>query len=171
MIKGQDSIDFMTGVFDKAEALKMKKRVVITYIVEGEGGGSWQLVVDNGTFEFTQGNNISPVTATVTYQDAESFYKLVTGEMSGVKGYASGAIKFEGPANILVSLGKVFNPKKKKSPIDSTPALKDGDVTGQDSIDFMTAVFDREEALKLKKKASINLQGPRRKRRYLAACS
>ena len=71
MVTGQDSIDFMKGAFSKEEALKIKKRVVITYIVEGEGGGVWQLVVDNGTFEFTSGDGITPVTATVTYRDAE----------------------------------------------------------------------------------------------------
>ena len=111
MVTGQDAIDFMISAFSKEEALKLKKRVVITYIVPGDGGGTWQLVVENGEVEFTEGDAISPVTATVNYKNAEVFYKLVTGEMSGVRGYASGAIKFEGPPNVLVSLGKVFNPK------------------------------------------------------------
>ena len=160
MVTGQDAIDFMTGVFSREEALKLKKRVVVTYIVEGDGGGTWQLTVADGTFEFSDGDGISPVTATVVYKDAESCYKLVTGEMSGVKGYATGAIKFEGPANILVSLGKVFNPKKKAAKEGAAPPLKEGPVTGQDSIDFMTAVFDREEALKLKKKSVLTYRVP-----------
>ena len=113
-VTGQDSIDFMTAVFDREEALKLKKKAVLTYRVPGKTGGSWQLVVDNGKFEFHKGEDLSPVNATVEYRDVDSFYKLVTGQMSGVKGYASGAIKFEGPANLLVSLGKVFPPEKKK---------------------------------------------------------
>ncbi|MGC9781305.1 MAG: SCP2 sterol-binding domain-containing protein [Candidatus Heimdallarchaeota archaeon] len=156
MVTGQDSIDFMTSVFSKEQALKLKKRVVITYNVAGPGGGTWQLIVDNGEFEFQTGDEISPVTATVNYRDADCFYKLVTGEMSGVKGYATGAIKFEGPVNILVSLGKVFSPKNAKK------IKKEGPVTGQDSIDFMTSVFDKEQALKLKKRTVITyiVNGP-----------
>ncbi|MFX1382349.1 MAG: aldehyde ferredoxin oxidoreductase C-terminal domain-containing protein [Promethearchaeota archaeon] len=110
----QGAFDFMTSVFSKEEALKMKKDVVVTYIVEGEGGGTWQLVMKDADFKFLEGAEVSPVTATVIYRDVESFFKLVTGEMSGVRGYASGAIKFEGPANVLVSLGKVFSSKAAK---------------------------------------------------------
>ncbi len=104
----------MTNAFDREEALKLKKKAVLTYKVPGEGGGVWQLVVDKGEFKFSEGETISPVNAVVEYRDAECFYQLVTGQMSGVKGYASGAIKFEGPANLLVSLGKVFPAKKKE---------------------------------------------------------
>ena len=45
MIRGQDSIDFMSSCFSQKEALKLKKRTVITYNVPGEGGGTCSLLL------------------------------------------------------------------------------------------------------------------------------
>ena len=112
MVVAQDVFDFMESVFNKEEALKIKENVVITYNIAGLGGGTWQLIMEKGEFKFQQGDEVSPVTATVNYKDAETFYKLTTGEMSGIKGYASGVIKYDGPAKTLVKVGRVFTTKK-----------------------------------------------------------
>jgi putative sterol carrier protein len=107
MVTAQDSFDYMAKVFNKEEAKKFK-RVVLTYKVAGPGGGTWQLVIENGEYKFTPGETIKPVTATMNYKDAESLFKLTTGEMSGIKGYTTGAIKFSGPRAVLESMAKVF---------------------------------------------------------------
>jgi putative sterol carrier protein len=103
----KESFDFMAKVFNKEEAKKFK-RTVLTYNVGGQGGGTWQLVLENGEFKITEGNKITPVTATMNYKDADALYKLTTGEMGGLRGYTTGAIKFSGPRAILESLPKVF---------------------------------------------------------------
>jgi len=112
MVTAQDVFNYMESVFDKEEALKIKNDVVITYNIAGPGGGTWQLIMNKGEYKFQQGNEVSPVTATVNYKDAETFYKLTTGEMSGIRGYATGVIKYEGSPKILVSVGRVFTTKK-----------------------------------------------------------
>ena len=114
MVTAREVFDYMESVFDKEEALKIKQEIVITYIIAGPGGGTWQLIMNKGEYKFLQGNEVSPVTATVNYKDAETFYKLTTREMSGIKGYATGVIKYQGPAKTLVSVGRVFTTKKKK---------------------------------------------------------
>ena len=108
MKTAQDVINYMKSVFDEEASHKIKKEIIVTINVAGPGGGTWQLILNKGECKFQAGNEISPVDATTDYRDVESFYKLTTGEMSGVRGYASGAIKVDGPASILVSVGKVF---------------------------------------------------------------
>jgi hypothetical protein len=116
MKTAEEVINYMKNVFDKEASLKIKKQIIVTINVAGPGGGTWQLILNKGECKFQPGNEISPIDATTNYRDVESFYKLTTGEMSGVRGYASGAIKVDGPAKILVSVGKVFlkNKAKKK---------------------------------------------------------
>jgi len=114
MKTAQEVIDYMESVFDREASLKIKKQIVVTINVAGPGGGTWQLILNRGECKFQPGNEISPIDATTNYRDVESFYKLTTGEMSGIRGYASGAIKVDGPAKTLVSIGKVFINKKSK---------------------------------------------------------
>ena len=113
MVTAQDAFDYMAKVFKKEEAKAYKKTIVITYNVAGPGGGTWQATIENGEFKVQPGETISPVTATVNYIDAECFYKLVTGEMNGIKGYATGKIKFKGSPSVLQTVGKLFPGKKK----------------------------------------------------------
>ncbi len=108
MVTVQDSFDYMAKVFNKNAALEFKKKVVLTYIVKGDTGGTWQLVLENGEYKITPGETLKPSTATMTYRDADAFYKLTTGEMGGLKGYTTGAIRFSGPRAILESMAKVF---------------------------------------------------------------
>ncbi len=108
MVVVQDVFDYLARVFKKEEAKEFKKRVVITYNVGGQDGGTWQFNMENGVYTITPGASISPVTATMYYRDAETFFKLATGAMSGIKGYTTGAFRFSGPRAVLESFAKVF---------------------------------------------------------------
>jgi putative sterol carrier protein len=107
MVTAQDSFDYMAKVFKKEAALQMKRKVVLQYNIAGTGGGSWYLVLENGAYTVTPGKT-NPVSCTMNYKDAESFYKLTTGEMSGLRGYTTGAIKFSGPRALLEEFAKIF---------------------------------------------------------------
>ena len=119
MRTAQDVLDYMGSNFDKEASLKIKKEHVITINVAGQGGGTWQLILKKGEYQIQQGNEISPVDVTLNYKDLDSFHKLITGEMSGVRGYASGAIKIDGSSSTIVKIGKIFmkNKAKKKKKI------------------------------------------------------
>ncbi len=108
----QETFDYMRKVFNKKEADKIKTKNVLNFSVLGTGGGMWQMVIEKGAFSVQEGTPVSPVNATVIYKDVDSFYNLVTGEISGVKGYAKGLIKYNGSPRVLVTIGKLFPGKK-----------------------------------------------------------
>ena len=110
----QDAFDYMKKVFKKEEAKQQKKKVILNYQINGPEGGTWQMVLDNGELSIKEGTPDSPVTATVIYKDVDSFYKMVTGEIGGVKGYAKGLLKFNGSPRVLTTIGKLFPSKSKE---------------------------------------------------------
>jgi len=162
MVTVQDGFDFMGSVFDKERALKMNKEFVITLNIGGPGGGTWQLIVNKGEYKFQEGNGISPITATLNYRDVESFYKLTTGEMSGVRGYASGVIKYDGSPSTIVSIGKLFSAKKFKKDKKNKEGNVTEEISAQAAFDFMESVFSKKEALKMNKDVVItyDVAGP-----------
>jgi putative sterol carrier protein len=112
MVTVQDSFDYMAKAFNKQKALEMKRKVVLQYNIAGIGGGSWQLILENGAYTITPGNAIQPVSCTMNYDSVDSFYGMTTGEIGGLKGYMTGKLKFSGPRALLEEMGKIFPGKR-----------------------------------------------------------
>jgi putative sterol carrier protein len=114
VVTPQDTFNYMAKVFNKDQALKLKEKVVLQYNVLGTGGGTWQIVLENGAYKLTPGDDIQDPQCTMSFDSAESFLGLHTGELGPIKAYTSGKIKFSGSRKIIQQVGKIFPLGKKK---------------------------------------------------------
>ncbi len=108
VVTAQDAFDHMKKSFNKDKALEIKEKVVMQYNVNGEGGGTWQLVLENGEFQILNGDSIKEVSCTLNYKTLESFVKLRTGELKPMKAFMSGKVKFLGNQSIMQKMAEVF---------------------------------------------------------------
>lgn len=107
-VTAQDAFDYMAKVFNKDQALKMKQKVIIQYNVLGPGGGTWQLVLENGEYKITLGDSIEDVSCMMNFDSVESFVKLTNGELGPIKAYMTGKVRFCGSQAIIKEVGKIF---------------------------------------------------------------
>ncbi|OLS16258.1 MAG: hypothetical protein RBG13Loki_0081 [Promethearchaeota archaeon CR_4] len=114
VVTAQEVFDLMATAFNKDEALKLNKKVVVQYNVLGDGGGKWQMVLENGAYKINPGDSIPDATCTLTYDSLESFMGLRTGELGAIKAFTSGKVKFAGDRKIIQDVGKIFPAGKKK---------------------------------------------------------
>ncbi len=114
VVTAQDAFDYMAKVFNKEEAMKLKDKVVLQYNIMGEGGGDFQLILENGEYEIVPGETIQDVTCRMAYENAETLYNLHTGDLSPMKAYTSGKVRFSGSRKVIQKVGKIFPLGKKK---------------------------------------------------------
>ena len=55
MVDAQEGFELMKENFRPEVAEDFKKRVIVQYNVEGDGGGTWQVIFDNGEMEIVEG--------------------------------------------------------------------------------------------------------------------
>jgi putative sterol carrier protein len=104
----QDAFDYMAKIFKKDEALKLKQKVVLQYNVLGPGGGSWQLVLENGEYKITPGDSIKNVSCTLSFDSVETFVGFTKGEIPPLKVYTEGKARFSGSQKLIMEVGKIF---------------------------------------------------------------
>jgi putative sterol carrier protein len=76
-----------------AEAAK-GKNIVFQYDITGEGGGQWQVIVQDGKCEVKEGVHPNPsVTMTM---DAETYLAIASKKLSGMTAFMTGKLKAKG---------------------------------------------------------------------------
>ncbi|NVM18609.1 MAG: SCP2 sterol-binding domain-containing protein [Candidatus Lokiarchaeota archaeon] len=81
--------------------------MVVQYVIEGPGGGNWQVIFDNGTMEIVEGEKENAVLK-FKYDKAESFVGVQNGEIDGIQAYTTAALRIEGPIALAQKIGELF---------------------------------------------------------------
>lgn len=90
---------------EKAKELNVSMKIV--YEVDGDGGGCWSIVCDPEKIDITEGE-MEDFEAKVWYKDSESFFKVYTGEISGVKAYIKKLLKISGSQSTLKKFSELI---------------------------------------------------------------
>ncbi len=107
MVTVQEVFDMMKKSFNKNAALEFKKKITFQYKIEGDGGGSWYITLDNGEYQILEGEAERPV-ITFIYNSVESFNQIQTGEIDGIQAYTQGKIQVRGPIGIAQKYESVW---------------------------------------------------------------
>ena len=100
----QETFDAMPGRFraDKASGTN----AIIQYDIGGEGGGTWNAVIKDGTCAVTPGAAGSPnLTLQISAQD---WLDMLSGKQSGQMLFMSGKLKVKGDMGLAMKLGSMF---------------------------------------------------------------
>jgi putative sterol carrier protein len=100
----KESFEAMAGRFraDKAAGTS----AVIQYDVSGDGGGTWNAVIKDGTCTVAAGAAASPnLTLSIAAQD---WLDMLTGKQSGQMLFMSGKLKIKGDMGLAMKLGSMF---------------------------------------------------------------
>jgi putative sterol carrier protein len=101
----KESFEAMPGRFrpDKATGTS----AVIQYDIGGDGGGTWNAVIKDGTCTVNQGAAPSPnLTLSIAAQD---WLDMLTGKQSGQMLFMSGKLKIKGDMGLAMKLGSMFS--------------------------------------------------------------
>ena len=79
---------------------------VIQYDVSGEGGGTWNAVIKDGTCTVTAGVATNP---SLTLQiGAQEWLDMLSGKQNGQMLFMSGKLKIKGDMGLAMKLGSMF---------------------------------------------------------------
>ncbi len=101
----KDTFDQMAGRFraDKAAGTN----AVVQYDISGEGGGTWNAVIKDGTCAVNQGPGTNP---NLTLQmSAQDWLDMTSGKQSGQMLFMSGKLKLKGDMGLAMKLGSLFS--------------------------------------------------------------
>jgi putative sterol carrier protein len=77
-----------------------------TYAFDIDGAGQWTVAVDDGRVSVTEGASAG-ADATIT-SSAESFERIVAGELNPTSAYMTGKLKVKGDMGAAMKLQKLF---------------------------------------------------------------
>ena len=99
--------DFFEGMADRVDKTKIVgMSVIYQFMIEGDGGGEWNIALRNGEAVTTTGCAESPnITLTMT---AENFIKLLAGELNGQTAFLTGRLKIKGDMGLALKLQSIF---------------------------------------------------------------
>lgn len=100
----KETFDAMPGRFraDKAAGTN----ATIQYDISGDGGGTWNAVIKDGTCAVTPGAAASPnLTLQISAQD---WLDMLSGKQSGQMLFMSGKLKVKGDMGLAMKLGSLF---------------------------------------------------------------
>jgi putative sterol carrier protein len=100
----KETFDAMPGRFraDKASGTN----ATIQYDISGEGGGTWNAVIKDGTCAVNAGAAASPnLTLQISAQD---WLDMLSGKSSGQMLFMSGKLKVKGDMGLAMKLGSMF---------------------------------------------------------------
>ncbi|MGH7321267.1 MAG: SCP2 sterol-binding domain-containing protein [Candidatus Rokuibacteriota bacterium] len=100
----KETFDAMPGRFkpDRAQGVK----AVIQYDITGEGGGTYNVSVADGTCALQEGPAASP-TLTLT-MSAPDWLDMVSGKLNGQMAFMSGKLKLKGDMGLAMKLAGMF---------------------------------------------------------------
>ena len=79
----------------------------VQFDLSGEGGGTWYVVVADGTCEVKEGEMESP-TATIR-MEASDYAALVAGELDAMSAFMQQKIRVEGDLNTVMKFQNLFD--------------------------------------------------------------
>ena len=100
----KETFDAMAGRFraDRASGTS----AVIQYEIAGEGGGTWNAVIRDGTCTVSEGAGANP---NLTLQmAAQDWLDMLSGKQSGQMLFMSGKLKVKGDMGLAMKLGSMF---------------------------------------------------------------
>jgi putative sterol carrier protein len=77
-----------------------------TYVFDIDGAGQWTVAVDDGRVSVTDG--VSPDADCTITSSAESFGRIVAGELNPTSAYMTGKLKVKGDMGAAMKLQKLF---------------------------------------------------------------
>jgi putative sterol carrier protein len=107
MVDVQEGFDTMKESFKPEVAKEFKKKVVVQYNIEGSGGGTWQVIFDNGEMEIIEGEKEKAVLK-FNYDSVESFVKIQKGEIDPLQAYTQARVRIDGPIALAQKIGDIF---------------------------------------------------------------
>jgi putative sterol carrier protein len=96
--------EFFEGLEARADAEKLAG-VNNTYLFDIEGEGQWKVDVSDGGITVTEAGGEADVTITTS---AETFEKVVSGDLNPTSAYMSGKLKIKGDMGAAMKLQKLF---------------------------------------------------------------
>jgi putative sterol carrier protein len=100
----QETFDAMPGRFraDKASGTN----ATIQYEISGDGGGTWNAAIKDGSCAVSQGAAAAP---SLTLQmSAQDWLDMLSGKQSGQMLFMSGKLKVKGDMGLAMKLGSMF---------------------------------------------------------------
>ena len=100
----QETFDAMPGRFraDKASGTN----ATIQYDISGDGGGTWNAVIKDGSCAVSQGAAATPnLSLQIAAQD---WLDMLSGKQSGQMLFMSGKLKVKGDMGLAMKLGSMF---------------------------------------------------------------
>jgi putative sterol carrier protein len=83
-------------------------KAIFVYELDGTGGGTWTVTVDNGELSVAEGKVGEP---TVTYQmKADNYVKLANGDINGAKAFLTRKLKVKGSIPMAQKMNKFLPP-------------------------------------------------------------
>ncbi|MBI3634789.1 MAG: SCP2 sterol-binding domain-containing protein [Candidatus Rokubacteria bacterium] len=101
----KETFDQMAGRFkaDKAAGTN----ATVQYDISGDGGGTWNAVIKDGTCAVQPGAAASP---SLTLQmSAQDWLDMTSGKQSGQMLFMSGKLKLKGDMGLAMKLGSLFS--------------------------------------------------------------
>jgi putative sterol carrier protein len=86
-------------------------KAVYQFELSGDGGGTWHVVIDDGTMAIHQGGHESP-SATISAA-ADDYVKIVNGEINGRMAVFKGKMKVKGSIPAAMKMSKIIPQRKK----------------------------------------------------------
>jgi putative sterol carrier protein len=101
----KETFDEMASRFQPGKATGLN--ATIQYDISGDGGGSWNAVVKDGTCQVNQGPAANPsLTIAMTSQD---WLDMLSGKLSGQMAFMSGKLKLKGDMGLAMKVGSLFS--------------------------------------------------------------
>ena len=100
----KETFDLMPTKFKAASAAGVNK--TIQYDIGGDGGGTWNAVIKDGTCKVAPGAASNPnLTVQMSGQD---WLDMLSGKASGQMLFMSGKLKLKGDMGLAMKLGSLF---------------------------------------------------------------
>ena len=80
---------------------------VIQYDISGEGGGTWNAVIKDGTCTVAEGTGTNP--ALTLQMSAQDWLDMTSGKANGQMLFMSGKLKLKGDMGLAMKLGSMFS--------------------------------------------------------------
>jgi putative sterol carrier protein len=101
----KETFDSMAGRFKADRAAGTN--AVIQYDISGDGGGTWNAVIKDGTCAVAEGPGTNP--ALTLQMSAQDWLDMTSGKQSGQMLFMSGKLKLKGDMGLAMKLGSMFS--------------------------------------------------------------
>jgi putative sterol carrier protein len=81
-------------------------KATFQFEISGDGGGTYHVIVDDGTMTVNEGAHASP--STTLKMEAGNYVKMVNGELNGAMAYMKGQLKVTGNVLLAQKMQAIF---------------------------------------------------------------